>query len=93
MSIPQSKQDLFAVQPTSDVGCLSSTSEVQELEMLLAEHGVQRQQSLTGHEVLNCIVCNKRIPKARRGAVLGVQTCTKDQERVDNYEINLADYL
>jgi len=93
MTISSSKADLFAVAPTPDAGDLGSISEAQQLEMLLTDQAIEQKQQLARHEVLQCIVCNKRIPKARRDAVLGVQTCKKDQERVDNYEIKLEDYL
>ena len=93
MSISSSKQDLFAVQSTPDAVDLGSINEAQEIEILLADHFIAHEQRLARYEVLKCIVCNKRIPKARRDAVPGVQTCINDQERVDNREINLVDYL
>jgi RNA polymerase-binding transcription factor DksA len=93
MSISSSKQDLFAAQSTPDAVDLGSINEAQELEILLADHSIVQEQQLSRQEVLQCIVCNKRIPKARRAAILGVQTCIKDQAKIDNNEINLADYL
>lgn len=93
MPIPDSKEELFAVAPTPDTGDLGSINEAQQLEMLLADQAIANQQQLARHEVLNCIVCNKRIPQARRKAIPGVQTCIKDQARVDNHEISLNDYL
>jgi len=93
MPIPNSKRDLFAVTPTADEVDLGSMNEAQQLEISLSEAGIKSQQALARHEVLKCIVCNKRIPKARRDAVQGVQTCITDQQRIDNGEIDIAEYL
>lgn len=93
MPIPSSKRDLFAVTPTADEVDLGSVNELQQLEISLAEASIKSHQAHAQHEVFKCIVCNRPINKDRRKAIPGVQTCIKDQQRIDNGEIDIAEYL